>query len=155
LVQDFERTAVKLLGEMNYDELRAELRKFVTAIMYGGFTQAPPEPSQSDLWRSDAKAQGWTDADFELLLSWGTREGAKITRLTWELAELSDGRTFTLRGLRLSQKSPTSPQTDDVWLKQFPPIRDPNAPAPSPTVVFSDGDGGGTIFSDGRHENHK
>ena len=166
ITREFTESAVKDLERMDYAALQVKRAAFHTAITHGGLSQAPVEPSQSDLWRSHAKANRWTDGDFELLLSWGTREGQKIEDLNWERAVISGGRTFALRDLRLSQKSSTNVMSADEWLAaHYPPIRDPNAPAPTPPVIVAGAvaSGPGMVYSDRQvfdstrasHENRK
>jgi hypothetical protein len=135
LIAEFQNAAVGLV-KLDSGAFDRAWRGWWERFWWGGFQTAPPEQSQMEVWHSHAKDQGWTTADVELLISLACREGAKIKQLNWQRAVISDGRIFTLRNLRLSQKSASSNVPDDIWLERFPPIRDPNAPvAPPPMVI--------------------
>jgi hypothetical protein len=107
-VREFKRTAVELLRNMDYSGLRQELAKFETTVAYGGFTNAPIEKSQREVWRFRAEHLEWSSADFDSLIS-NLQAGEKITAMTAEAATTSNGRRLPNR---------------------HPPQRQPERPAP-------------------------
>jgi hypothetical protein len=150
IVAQFRRDTVELLAAINYAGLKPVCDKFYNDIWYGGYTEAPREPSQDEVWRPRAKAAGWSDDEYERTVRWGTQGGAKVKDVNWELMEFSDGKIFKLQRLRLSLRPLGSDIPDEEWLAQFPPIRDPNAPAPTPPVIVAGAvaSGPGMVYSD-------
>jgi hypothetical protein len=137
IVAQFHRDTVKLLGAMDYAGLKPVFAAFYKDVWYGGYTEGPREPSQDQLWRAHAKAEGWGDEEFERTVRWGTQGDAKIEDVNWELMKFTDGQIFKLRAVRLSLRSADSHISDDVWLQQFPPIRDLRIAVATPPMVIA------------------
>jgi hypothetical protein len=115
LAREYVVAVAPELSEQNIAGVKRLRNEYLTKIIYGGFTQAPVEKSQREIWAYHAQTRGWHVREFNLLIE-HLKDGEKIVEMDGHDATTSLGRTLTRRALLLSLKPAAAHESDFHWL---------------------------------------
>lgn len=118
LAREYVNVVTVPLAEQNTEGVKKLRAEYTNKILYGGLTQAPPEPSQWEIWRFRADASDWRIPDFQSLLR-QLQPNERIIAIDSKAATISSGRKITREDIWLLSKPASDAATPNhIWLAQ-------------------------------------